>query len=164
MPQGPEVTVGAFAWNGSTQSVGDGCPAGSGDTGGAVDLLAACVNSLAGPGAIFRQEYLHLYIDGTDYGPAAILLNTSGISVPISSSWFCSVCTPITDFCYRLALATGELTQVPYPGFTSPIPLECTQTTFCSGHDTIAGNTSPFAPSTPGNIAAHSGVILLVNN
>lgn len=165
VPQGPEVSVGSFSWNGTAQSPGDGCPTNPGDTGGAVDLVATCVGTVGGGDAVFRQQYHHLYIDGSDYGPAAILLNTSGATLTISSSWFlCTGCDHITAFHYRLALSGGELASVMYPGQILPMPLKCTQTTFCNGDNTVAGNTTAFTPTTPGTIGPHSGAILLASH
>jgi hypothetical protein len=169
VPQGPEISVGAFAWNGSTQSVGDGCPTPNpGDTGGAVDLMAACVSGLGDPAAsgaaILRQEYKHLYINGMDYGPAAALLNTaSATTVTISSSWFsCTGCTPLSSFHYELSLSGGELASVLYSGVTGgSISLRCTQSTYCTGNNTISGNTSSAIPLV---IGPHSGIILLGSN
>lgn len=48
VPQGPEVSVGAFTWNGKYASVGDNCatPPPKPDSGGAVDLLATCVSDV----------------------------------------------------------------------------------------------------------------------
>ncbi len=164
VPQGPDVSVGAFSWNGSTQSVGDGCPSNPGDSGGAVDLVATCVG--IDGSAVFRQVYDHLYIDGEDYGPAAVLLNTSPVtSVPIVSSWFsCTGCHGISAFNYKLALSGGELQSVNYPGRLVPISLPCTQTTYCNGDNSVPGNTSPFSSGSPGGIGPHSGMILLASH
>lgn len=165
VPQGPEVSVGAFTWNGIKQSVGDGCPSPTlGDTGGAVDLMVTCLTSDADPGAaVFRQEYKHLYVAGLDYGPAAVLLNTaSATAVPISSSWFtCSGCSPLSSFHYVLALSGGELTSVLYGRLLEPIALPCTQTTYCTGDDTVSGNTASVIPLL---LPPHSGMILLGSN
>lgn len=170
VPQGPEVPVGTFSWNGTTQSVGDGCfegsPDGSGDTGGAVDLVATCVTDTTDPGAaVFRQEYHDLYVGGLDYGPAAILLNTSNGPVSISSTWFgCSGCDALSNFTVQVAISTGELQSVYYPGRPLPIQLPCTETTYCTGDPTIAGNTTSFSSGSPGSIGPHSGIILLGRN
>ena len=164
VPQGPEVSVGAFKWNGAKQSVGDGCPSITpADTGGAVDLMVTCVSTDADAGAaVFRQEYEHLYINGTDYGPAAVLLNTaSTVSVAVSSSWFsCSGCTPLSSFHHQLALSGGELASVMYGAGTISLP--CTQTTYCTGNNTVAGNTVGRPLSE--NIGPHSGLIFLASN
>lgn len=171
VPQGPEVTVNAFTYGG-VNSVGDGCPYPSpsptpNDSGGAVDLMVDCVTADADLGAaVFMQEYLHLYINGTDYGPAAVLLNTASTTrVPINSSWFCSGCSPITMFHRKLALAGGELTSVIYGSGTITLP--CTQTAtpspnpYCTDQNTVPENTATFEPDHPGNIDPHSGIILL---
>jgi hypothetical protein len=169
VPQGPEVSVAPFSWNGSHQTVGDGCPSTNGDTGGAVDLMVTCVSTDSDPGAaVFKQQYKHLYINGMDYGPAAILLNTASASgVGIQSSWFsCSGCDPITTYHHQLALSGGELQTVLYSGVTggSISISDCTQTTFCTGNDSVSGNTSPFSSTAPGSIGEHSGMILLASN
>jgi hypothetical protein len=170
VPQGPEISVGAFTWNGQYASVGDNCatPAPAPDSGGAVDLVAACVTSTPDPpgegAAVFRQEYQHLYINGVDYGPAAVLLNTaSATTVTISSSWFsCTGCTPLSSFHYELALSGGELASVLYAGVTGgTISLPCTQPTYCTGDKTVSGNTSSAIPLV---IGPHSGIILLASN
>jgi hypothetical protein len=171
VPQGQEVTVGAFHWNGATQSVGDGCPAPTPnppDTGGAVDLMVACVDdpdSSTDGAAVFRQEYHHLYIDGNDYGPAAVLLNTaSETSVNIDSSWFeCSGCDHIGKFGEQLKLKGGELKSVFYNG--GSISLECTAS-YCNGDKTVSGNTTAFSynPMAPPTIGPDSGIILLGSN
>ncbi len=162
VPQGPEVTVGAFEWNGVTQSVGDGCPSITpADTGGAVDLMVTCVSTDADAGAaVFRQEYKHLYINGTDYGPAAVLLNTaSTTAVPISSSWFdCTGCDPFSNFHYKLALSGGELKSVVYGSGTISLP--CTQPTNCTGDNSVLGNTVDVIPFL---MEPHSGMILLAS-
>ncbi len=172
VPQGPEVTVNTFTYGG-VNSVGDGCPYPSpsptpNDSGGAVDLMVDCVSADSDPGAaVFRQEYEHLYINGTDYGPAAVLLNTASTTrVPIDSSWFsCSGCSPITSFHSKLALAGGELTSVIYGSGTISLP--CTQTAtpspnpYCTDQNTVPENTATFEHDHPGNIDAHSGIILL---
>lgn len=165
VPQGFEKTVNPFTWNGSVTSVGDGCSATStpspGDTGGAVDLVATCVTADSDPGAaVFLQEYRHLYIAGNDYGPAAVLLNTaSTTSVPISSSWFScpSGCDPLSHFHFSLVLNGGELSSVLTSG--SPITMLCTNTTFCTSHNSVSDNTGPIGV-TP-DILPHSGMILL---
>ncbi len=170
VPQGPEVPVGAFAWNGNTQSVGDGCPTPTPnppDTGGAVDLMATCLNDTGDPtdgAAVFRQEYHHLYINGADYGPVAVLLNTATTAVvTIDPTWFnCPGCDPLSSFNYQLTLSGGELTAVPYPGVAHPISLPCTQTMYCTGNDTVSGNTTSFGGTL--TIGPHSGVILLGSN
>jgi hypothetical protein len=175
VPQTPEVTVAPFVWNGSTASVGDACPTPTPgpatpppDTGGAVDLVATCVPTDPDTGAaVFRQEYQHLYIDGNDYGPAAVLLNTaSQTSVPIDSAWFsCSGCSPLSDFHFWLALSGGELTSVYYPGYAGgTIALPCTSTTYCTGNNTVLGNTTPYPGVIHPAIGPHSGVILLGSN
>jgi hypothetical protein len=168
VPQGPEISVAPFSWNGSHVTVGDGCPAKNGDAGGAVDLMVTCVNDPLTPSdgaAVFLQEYHHLYINGHDYGPAAVLLNTaSATSVAISSAWFsCTSCTPLSDFTERLNVTTGELTSVPYSGVTGgSISLPCTAVTYCNGDNTVTGNTSSFTGSY--TIPPDSGVILLGSN
>ncbi len=169
VPQGPEVSVAPFKWNGTIQTVGDGCPTASGDSGGAVDLKVLCFSPIIEPdpgAAVFRQEYKHLYISGNDYGPAAVLLNTASItSVNISSNWFnCSGCSPITSFSYKLSLSGGELTTVVYDHLIQPISLPCSETAYCSGNNTIAGNTTSFDPNNPGSIGPRSGLILLASN
>ncbi len=167
VPQGPEIAVGAFAWNGTYQTVGDGCatPAPIPDTGGAVDLHVDCVSDSDPGAAVFLQEYKHLYVNGSDYGPAAVLLNTaSTTSVTVSSSWFCSTCDPLSSFHYKLKLSGGELASVLYGGSTvSPISLPCTETTYCNGNNTIGGNTTVLS-GTPITIDPHSGLILLGSN
>jgi hypothetical protein len=168
VPQGPEVSVGAFTWNGSTPSPGDGCPA-NGDTGGAVDLKVDCVSGDSDYGAaVFKQQYKHLYIDGVDYGPAAVMLNTaSTTTVTIQSAWFsCSGCDSIGTYNYQLAMSTGELTTVAYSAVSggSISITDCTETTFCNGDDSVSGNTATFNPSAVNTIGPHSGVILLKSN
>lgn len=176
VPQGPEVPVAAFSWNGATQTIGDGCPTPTpnpGDSGGAVALMVRCVSSLKDPApngaAVFRQEYQHFYIDGTDYGPAAILLNTANAtSVSIDASWFtCTGCDNITRFHYQFSLSPttgGELQSVRYPGGTISIPA-CTSS-YCNGDNTVSGNTIPFYYNVeaPPTIGPNSGIILLGSN
>jgi hypothetical protein len=173
VPQGPEISVGAFAWNGQYVSVGDNCatPPPAPDSGGAVDLVATCVTSTPDPpgegAAIFRQEYQHLYINGVDYGPAAVLLNTaSATSAAISSSWFsCTGCTPLSSFHYQLLLSGGELASVYYSSVTGgSISLPCTASAYCNGDKTVSGNTTNFNGTRPGMIGPHSGIILLGSN
>lgn len=171
VPQGPEVSVGAFTWNGGTQSVGDGCPSPNpGDTGGAVDLMVTCLTDpdTTDGAAVFRQEYHHLYIDGNDYGPAAVLLNTASMAVgTIDSSWFtCTGCDRISSFNYQLTLSGGELASVLYPGITPDISLPCTSATYCTGNNTVSGNTTAFVynPTARPTIGPHSGIILLGSN
>lgn len=175
VPQGPEVPVAPFTWNGATETVGDGCPTPTpdpGDTGGAVDLMVTCVSSVSDPStegaAVFKQQYKHLYINGMDYGPAAVLLNTaSATGASILSSWFsCSGCDPITTYHYKLALSGGELASVLYSGVTggSISISDCTQPTYCTGDNSVSGNTAPFNSSAPGSITPHAGILLLKSN
>lgn len=161
VPQGPEKTVGQFEWNGTTQTIGDGCPAKDGDTGGAVDLTVDCISGDDQGAAILLQEYQHLYINGKDYGPAAVLLNTaSATSVTISSSWFvCITCSPLGSFHYVLALRGGEMQSVLYG--SGSILLPCTNPTYCTGDNTVSGNTSSSLPS---SIGPHTGLILMGSN
>ncbi|MFY9720733.1 MAG: hypothetical protein WAK16_13925, partial [Candidatus Cybelea sp.] len=162
VPQGPEVTVNAFTYGGAS-SPGDGCPTpGTADSGGAVDLKVDCISGDNAGAAVFKQQYLHLYINGLDYGPAAVLLNTaSATSVIISSSWFgCSGCDPLSDYNRKVALSGGELQSVQYGSGSIALPL-CNSTTYCNGDNTVPGNTATFNPSSPSSIGPHSGLILL---
>ena len=170
VPQGPEVPVAMFQWNGAKQSVGDGCPTPNpGDSGGAVSLMVACVTDPDTPtdgAAVFRQEYKHFYIDGNDYGPAAVLLNVAKeTSVNINPTWFtCAGCDPITSFHSQFSLSPtsgGELQSVLYPGGTIAIPA-CTSSN-CNGNNTVSGNTVPFYfnVEAPPTIGPDSGIILL---
>lgn len=166
VPQGPEITVRPFTYAGKS-SVGDGCPPSPmpSDYGGAADLVATCLGSDPdGGAAVFLQEYKHLYINGMDYGPAAVLLNTaSTTSATISSSWFCSTCTPLSSFHYRLALSGGELASVLYSGATGgSISLPCTAAAYCTGDGSVSGNTTSFSGTY--TMGPHDGVILLGSN
>ena len=64
VPHDAEHAVGKFIWNGTTQTVGGGCPSADGDSGGALSLLVQCVGSAG----VYCQQYRHLVIDEVDYG------------------------------------------------------------------------------------------------
>lgn len=156
-----ECPLQKFRWNGSTVTEGDGCPSTHRDTGGAIDIRVQCIN----PGAILCQQYRHLFINQTDYGPAAACLNTStGTTEKIVRSWF--VHDPIGTYKYRLALSGGELKSVPYAnccGGTISIGA-CSNATYCTGSTDLATQTTGFAGDGSDTLAGNSGVILMAKD
>ena len=157
VPYGPETSVPKFVWNGKVQTVGGGCPSASGDSGGAVALLAQCVGSAG----IYCQQYAHLYINGTDYGMVAACLNTSTTAKNIVSSWFKH--DSISSYSYELALQGGEMTSVPYQGVTGgsiALPT-CTNKTYCTGQNTLSTQVTTFKGDGSDQLCGQCGVILL---
>ncbi len=160
VPDGAETAVPKFVWNGSKFTVGGGCPATNGDSGGAVALLVQCVSSAG----IYCQQYQHLYINQIDYGKTAACLNTSTTTENIASSWFKN--DPISSYSYVLALQGGEMTSVPYQGVSGgSIALStCTNKTYCTGQSTLATQVAPFQGNGSDQLCGQCGVILLENN
>lgn len=156
-----ECPLQKFIWNGSTVTEGDGCPSTHGDTGGAIGIRVECIN----PGAILCQQYKHLFINKTDYGPAAACLNTSDDTTEnIVASWFLH--DPIGTYKYRLALSGGELKSVPYAdccGGTIAIAA-CSNAAYCTGSTNLAAQTTAFAGDGSDTLAGNSGVILMAKN
>jgi len=159
VPYGPETSVPKFVWNGKVKTVGGGCPSASGDSGGAVALLAQCVGSAG----IYCQQYAHLYINGADYGMIAACLNTSTTTENIVSSWFKH--DSISSYSYVLALQGGEMTSVPYQGVTGgsiALPT-CTNTTYCTGQNTLSTQVATFKGDGSDQLCGQCGIILLQN-
>jgi hypothetical protein len=160
VPDGAEISVPKFVWNGRVQTVGGGCPSRNGDSGGAIVLLAQCVGS----SGIYCQQYEHLYINGTDHGKTAACLNTSNTTERIVSGWFKH--DPISSYHYVLALKGGEMTSVPYqdvPGGTIKLTT-CTNKTVCTGSNSLAAQVAAFKGSGSAALCGPCGVILLENN
>ncbi len=156
VPSGAEHPVGKFIWNGTTETVGGGCPSAAGDSGGAVSLLAQC----AGSAGIYCQQYRHLFVNGLDYGRTAACLNTSTATENIASTWF--AVDPISSYKYSLALHGGELTSVPYHAVSGgSIPLStCTNTTYCTGSNSLSSQAAPFKGDGSDTLCGQCGVIL----
>jgi hypothetical protein len=157
VPAGAEHPVGTFNWNGTTQTVGGGCPSSSGDTGGAISLLVQC----AGSAGIYCQQYRRLFVNGTDYGKAAACLNTSTTREVIAASWFTG--DPIGSYRYRLALQGGEMTSVRYKNaYGGTIPLTtCTNSAYCTGTNTLSAQVAAFKGAGSDTLCGPCGVILL---
>ncbi len=157
VPYGAETQVPKFVWNGKVQTVGGGCPSVAGDSGGAVSLVVQCVGSAG----IYCQQYQHLYINGADYGNAAACLNTSTTTKNIVSSWFKH--DPISSYSYELSLQGGEMTSVPYQGVSggSIALTTCTNTTYCTGQNTLSTQAAPFKGDGSDTLCGPCGVILL---
>jgi hypothetical protein len=160
VPVGAETAVPKFVWNGSTVTVGGGCPAADGDYGGAVALLVQCVSSAG----IYCQQYQHLYINQTDYGKTAACLNTSTTAESITSSWFKN--DPMSSYTSVLSLQGGEMTSVPYQGVSggSIALTTCTNKKYCTGQSTIATQVAPFKGDGTDQLCGQCGIILLENN
>ncbi len=159
VPYGPEEVVAPFSWNGTTQTVGGGCPSPSGDSGGAISLLVKCVGSAG----IYCQQYRDLYINGRGYGPAAACVNTSTISEHIVASWFAR--DPISTYRYELSLSGGELTSVPYenaPG--GRISLPCTNATYCTGSSSLSSQSVTFHRDGTDTLCGQCGIVLLASH
>ncbi len=159
VPYGPERPVVPFTWNGRTETVGGGCPSASGDRGGAIALLAGCVGSAG----VYCQQYQRLYINGTNYGKTAACLNTATTPANIVRAWFTR--DPISSYRYKLALQGGEMTSVPYRGVPSgSIKIAaCTNTTYCTGRNTLSSQAAPFKSDGSEQLCGPCGVILLQN-
>ncbi len=160
VPDGAEIPVPKFVWNGKVKTVGGGCPSASGDSGGAVALLVQCVGSEG----IYCQQYAHLYINGADQGATAACFNTSTTNENIVSSWFKK--DPISSYQYVLALQGGEMTSVPYQDVSSgAIALStCTNKTYCTGSNSLSAQVGTFAGNGSDTLCGQCGVILLENN
>ncbi|MFY9718694.1 MAG: hypothetical protein WAK16_03535, partial [Candidatus Cybelea sp.] len=160
VPVGAETKVRKYVWNGTQQTVGGGCPAVDGDSGGAVALLAQCVGSAG----IYCQQYQHLYINQIDYGKTAACLNTSTTAENITSSWFQG--DPISSYSYELSLQGGEMTSVPYQGVSggSIALTTCTNKKYCTGQNTLSTQVAPFKGKGSDQLCGQCGVILLENN
>jgi hypothetical protein len=158
VPYGPEEIVAPFTWNGTTPTVGGGCPSSSGDAGGAISLLVQCVNSAG----IYCQQYRDLYINGTRYGPAAACVNTSTSAEHIVSSWFAR--DPISTYRYELALSGGELTSVPYRNVRGGrISLPCTNAAYCTGSSVLSSQSVAFHRDGSEMLCGRCGVVLLAS-
>ncbi len=157
VPAGAEHPVSRFNWNGTTQTIGGGCPSSSGDTGGAISLRVAC----AGSSGIYCQQYRHLFVNGLDYGKAAACLNTSTTSENVTASWFTG--DPIGSYRYRLALQGGEMTSVRYKNaYGGAIPLTtCTNSTYCTGANTLSAQVAAFKGDGSDTLCGPCGAIFL---
>jgi hypothetical protein len=157
VPHDAEHAVGKFIWNGTTQTVGGGCPSANGDSGGALSLLVQCVGSAG----VYCQQYRHLVIDEVDYGKTAACLNTSTTAENVVGTWFTG--DPISSYKYRLALQGGELTSVRYRGMSGgsiALPT-CTNTTYCTGVNTLTPQAAPFKGDGSDTLCGDCGIILL---
>ena len=157
VPAGAEHPVVPFVWNGAVATSGGGCPAGSGDRGGAVGLLVECV----GAAGIYCQQYEHLYINGADYGKTAACLNTSTSSREVVGSWFKR--DPISSYRYRLSLQGGEMRSVPYRGVRGgSIALNtCTNAAYCTGSDSLSAQAAPFRADGNERLCGPCGAVFL---
>ncbi len=160
VPDGAEISVPKFVWNGRVQTVGGGCPSASGDSGGAVALLVQCVGSAG----IYCQQYAHLYINGADHGKTAACFNTSTTNENIVSSWFKK--RPDLVISIRARFKGGEMTSVPYQGVSSgSIALStCTNKTYCTGSNSLSAQVGTFKGNGSDTLCGQCGVILLENN
>ena len=184
VPEGAEIAVPSFMWNGKNVTTGNGCPSKSNDTGGAVALEVECVDVSGshGPAAVLCQQWKHLYINATDYGAMAVCLNEANTggsdgagSTTIKARWFCNACDPISTYGYYLVLKYGEMTSVPY-GSGSISLKTCTNPMYCTCTPsvcTLANLTEPFggagtilcgAGDTVGDCAGQPNAIILFQN
>lgn len=101
VPSGPEETPAPYSFGGGACSTVATCPSstwcdsastnqapntnGASDSGGVVALVQYCPKQYA---PIMVMQYQHLRILGTDYGPAAAVVNTSSVATAIASTWF----------------------------------------------------------------------------
>lgn len=159
VPYGPEETVAPFTWNGTTPTVGGGCPSANGDSGGAISLLVACV----GAAGVYCQQYRALYVNGVGYGPAAACVNTSISPQRIEPSWF--VHDPIFTYRYALALSGGELASVPYKNVRGgSISLPCTNAAYCTGSSTLSSQAATFRSDGTETLCGRCGIVLFANS
>ncbi len=157
VPDGAEVSVPKFVWNGRVQTVGGGCPSANGDRGGALALLVQCVGSAG----IYCQQYEHLYINAADHGKTAACFNTSTTTERVVSSWFNH--DPISSYQYTLALQGGEMTSVPYKDVSGgSIKLTtCTNRAFCTGSNSLSGQVKTFKGNASDTLCGPCGLVLL---
>lgn len=166
VPWEPEQTTATFVWNGGTVTVGGGCPA-SGDTGGAIALLAVCVNQSGDGAGIYCQQYQHLYINGTDKGKAAACVDTSASQNPtIASSWFPH--DSWTSYNDTLTLSSGMLNCVRFTGVNSGsgtgscptnnnIALPTCTDANCINYPSAGTQSTAWSSGSPGTICAAAG-------
>lgn len=164
VPFAPENVVSPYVMhNDSTQTTttGGGCPNTGGDKGGIISLLAQCATGDSG--GVYILQYKQLWFNGHNYGPMAVLLNTSSTdTITIQSSWFKG--ESLASYGFALALTGTEMESVAQGNIGGGVAnfTTCTNITYCSAtNNTMALNTTAVIPTT---IGPHSAVILVTTN
>lgn len=161
VPFAPKQTEAPYVMNtNGTTTLGGGCPSAQGDVHGIIDILVACASD---GGGVYRIEYNQLWFNHHNYGPVAVLVNTSSTdTINISSSWF--QLQPEASYGFALSLAGSEMESVAQGNIGGGVAnfTTCINASYCStGGNTMALNTTATIPTT---IGPHSAVILVTTN
>ncbi|HKE37127.1 MAG TPA: hypothetical protein VKB39_06840 [Candidatus Baltobacteraceae bacterium] len=131
VPQGPEQLLTPYRYGGSAPHDALGCPSANGDTGGVVALVVAC----SGDAPVWGMQYRHCYINRSDVGPCATLVNASPNAVNVTASMFRH--DPISTYRWQFVFSGLQMAGVRMG--TRTVSTGCAVPQYCDGAVNVNG-------------------------
>jgi hypothetical protein len=150
VPQGPEQSLSPYHYSGSAAHEALGCPTANGDTGGVVALVVAC----AGDAPVWAMQYRHCYVNRSDVGPCATLVNASPDAVNVTASMF----RHDRIGTYRWQFAFSGLQMASVRMGNESVSTGCAVPEYCNG--AVVVNGSPFKGDGSDTIPGRSAIFL----
>jgi hypothetical protein len=144
VPQGPEQALSPYHYSGSAAHEALGCPD-AGDAGGIVALVVAC----SGTSPVWGEQYAHCYVNRSDVGRCASLVNTSRDPVPITAAMFRH--DAISTYHRYFEFPGEQMARV--PDGTGFIDTGCSVAQFCNGTLVVNGKAFAAGQTIPGRSA-----------